>query len=217
MIDVLFVAAQVILATTALMPSVMAVMNLAILHKAAPTRILHQEHHATKTDLVQGIDTPTTEGTDHIPIMASDIGDISTDHSPTTIPTMTEAAVLEGKPHAPLPANAAAYATFWLMDVPITPHTVISAGIVTPYPALATSSTDITTATPWIGASLSPATPTAQHRNPSPEKPNSALDPQPLTNLTVQRLSAFRIPLQILHQIQTVTLILLTTRSLFQY
>ena len=67
MIDVLFVDAQVTLATTAQMPSVLAVMNLAILHKTAPTRFLHQEHHTTKTDLVQGIETPTRKGTGHTP------------------------------------------------------------------------------------------------------------------------------------------------------
>ena len=43
----------------------MAVMNLATLHRTAPTRFLPQEHNATKTDLIQGIDLTTTEGTDH--------------------------------------------------------------------------------------------------------------------------------------------------------
>ena len=55
------------MATTALMLSVMAVMNLAILPRTAPTRCLHQQHHATMEDLVQGINTPTTEGKDHTP------------------------------------------------------------------------------------------------------------------------------------------------------
>ena len=99
MIDVLFVDAQVIVATTTLMLSVMAVMDLAILHRIAPTRLLHQEHHATKKDLIQGIDTPTTEGTDHAPIMVPDIGDISADYSPTIIPITIEEAVLEDTPH----------------------------------------------------------------------------------------------------------------------
>ena len=84
MIDVLPVDEQVILATTALMPSVMAVINLATLPRTVPTRILHQEHHATMADLVQGIDTPTTRGTDYTPIMVPDIGDITADHSPNT-------------------------------------------------------------------------------------------------------------------------------------
>ena len=52
--------------------------------------------------------------------MAPDIGDISAGHNPTTIPTMTEAAVLEGTPHAPLPATAAACITHQPMDAPIT-------------------------------------------------------------------------------------------------
>ena len=81
----LFVDEQVILATTALMPSVMAVMNLDTLYRTVPTRFLHQEHHASKTDLIQGINTPTIEGTDHTPIMVPDIGDISEGHSPPTI------------------------------------------------------------------------------------------------------------------------------------
>ena len=102
------------------MPSVMAVMNLATLHRTAPTRFLPQEHHGTKTYLIQGIDTPTTEGTDHTPIMVQDIGDISTGHSPTTIPTMREAAAIEGTPHGPLSAIAAACATLWPMDASIT-------------------------------------------------------------------------------------------------
>ena len=77
---------QVILATTALMPSVMAVMNLAILPRTALTRFLHQECHATIADLIQGIDIPTTGGTDHTPVMAPDIGDSSAGHSPTCVP-----------------------------------------------------------------------------------------------------------------------------------
>ena len=76
MIDVLFVDAQVILATTALMPSVMAVMNLATLYRTAPSRFLPQEQQVTKAHLIQGIDTPRTKGTDHIPIMVPDIGGI---------------------------------------------------------------------------------------------------------------------------------------------
>ena len=62
MIDALFVDEGVILATTAPMHSVTAVMNLATLHKTAPTRFLHQEHHAMKTDFIPGHDTPTPKG-----------------------------------------------------------------------------------------------------------------------------------------------------------
>ena len=195
-------------ATTALMPIVMAVMNLVTLHRTAPSRILHQEHHDTKTDLIQGIDTPITEGTDHTPIMVPDIGDISAGHSPAAIPTVTEAAVLEGTLHTPLPATAALSATLQLMNAAITPHAMTPTGTVTPHPRLATSPTDITHATPQTGAGLTTATPTAQHKNLIPEKSNKTQDPQPLINPTVQRLSPSRIPLQFLHQIQTVTLIL---------
>ena len=45
---VLFVDEWVILATTAPVHSVTAVMNLATLQRTAPTRFLPQEHHATK-------------------------------------------------------------------------------------------------------------------------------------------------------------------------
>ena len=61
---------QVTLATTALIPSVMTVMNLATLSRTAPTTFFHQECHSTMANLTQGIDTPTTGGTDHSPIMA---------------------------------------------------------------------------------------------------------------------------------------------------
>ena len=59
-------------------------------------------------DLIQGINTSTTGGTDHTSIMVPDIGDISTGHSPALILTMTEAAVLEGTPHVLPPATIAA-------------------------------------------------------------------------------------------------------------
>ena len=52
--------------TTAPVHSITAVMNLATLHKTAPTRFLPQEHHATKTGLIPGHDTPTPKGRDHI-------------------------------------------------------------------------------------------------------------------------------------------------------
>ena len=132
MISVLSVDGQVILATTALMPSVMAVMNLAIFCRTAPTRFLHQEHHATTEYLIQGINTPTTRGTDHTPIMVTDIGDITVDHSPTPICTVTEAAALEGMHHTLLPAMTTAYAGLQLMYFPA----MITTGIVTPNPTL---------------------------------------------------------------------------------
>ena len=144
MIDVLFVDEQVILANTDLMPSVMAVINLATWHRTAQTRFFPQEDHATKTDLLQGINTPTTKVTDHAPIMVLDIADISAGHCPAAITTMTEAALLEGTPHPPLLATAAAYATLLLMDDPVTTHSVTLIGMVTPHPTLTTFPVDIT-------------------------------------------------------------------------
>ena len=92
MISVLSVDEQVILAATVLMPSVIAVINLATLPRTAPTRFLHQEHHTTLEYLTQGINTPTTGETDPTPIIVPAIGDITVDHSPTPIHTTTEAA-----------------------------------------------------------------------------------------------------------------------------
>ena len=106
-IDVLFVDEQVSLATTALMPNVMAVMNLAILHWTVPTRFLNQEHHATKTDLIQGINIPTAKGT-HV---HSYYGPRHSNRSQSTaVPTATEAAVLEGTSSTPFPATTSAHA-----------------------------------------------------------------------------------------------------------
>ena len=112
--DVLSVDGQVILVATALMSSVMAVMNLATLPRTAPTRFLHKEHNTTMADLIQGINTPTNRGTDHTPTMVPYIGDITADHSPIPIHTMTEAAALEGTPCTLLSVTAAANATLHL-------------------------------------------------------------------------------------------------------
>ena len=82
-------------------------------------RFPQQGHQATKTDLIQDTNIPTPKGPDHTPpIMITDTGDISAGHSPATVPTVTEATVLEGKPCAPLPATTAACTAPWLMDVP---------------------------------------------------------------------------------------------------
>ena len=76
------------------------------------------------------------------------------------------------------PATAAAYATLLSMDTPITTCTMTPTGIVTPHPTLAISPADVTHAIPQTVASLTPANPTAQHRNLSSEKPNNTQDPQ---------------------------------------
>ena len=94
-----------------LMPIVIDVMNLAILPRTAPTSFLHQENNATMEDFIQGINAPTTRGMEHTPIMFPDKGDITADHSLTSIHTMTEAAALEGTHHTILPATTEAHAT----------------------------------------------------------------------------------------------------------
>ena len=135
MLDALFVDEQVIFAATAQMLSVIAVMNLATLHRTAPTRFFLQEHHTSKTDLIQGIDIPTPEGIDQTPpIMVPGMGDISAGHSHTAIPTMTEVAVPESTPWTPHPATTAACAALWLMDASIPTHVVTPTGIVTSIP-----------------------------------------------------------------------------------
>ena len=100
MIDALFVDEQDILAATAPMHSVTAVMNVATLHRNAPTRFPNQEHHATKTDLVQGINRPTPKRTDHTPpSMGTEMRDISTNQNHATIPTITGAAAVSEGTH----------------------------------------------------------------------------------------------------------------------
>ena len=125
MIIVLSMDEQVIFTTTALMPSVTAVTNLATLPRTVPTKFVHQEHYTTIVDLVRGIDTPTAGGTDNTSIVFQDIGDMSVDYSPALIPTMTETAVLEDTPFAPLQATIVAHANLQLMDAPAIPHTMI--------------------------------------------------------------------------------------------
>ena len=125
------------MATTAPICSVTAVMNLATLYRTAPTRSLPQEHHAGKTDVTQGIDIPTLEGTGHTPtIMVPHMADISAGQSPAAVPSMTAVAVSLGTHYTPHPATTAAH-------TPIATHTMTHPiGIVTPHPAFATSPTD---------------------------------------------------------------------------
>ena len=203
--NVLSVDEQVILATTALMPSVIAVMNLATLPRTAPTRFLYQECHATMADLTQGIDKPTTRGTDHTPIIAPDIGYISAGYSPTLIPTVTEAAVLVCTHNTPLAANHAAPQP---MDVLIILYAMIPSVIVALHPTLTIPPVGATHATPWTIASLASAAPTMQHKDLIPGKSSNAQDPQLPINPTTLKLSPSRTPLQTLYQILTVTVIL---------
>ena len=162
------------LATTALMPRFMAVMILSILPSTAPTIFLNQECYATTKDLVQSINTPVTKGTDHTPIMVPDTGDISGGHSPANVPNTRISGVLEFTPHTLLPATVAAHNTLQAMDAPITSHTMIWKGIDAPHPAVITSPTGVINTTPQTHASLTPATPTAQHKDLRPEKASNA-------------------------------------------
>ena len=72
-----------------------------------------------------------------------------------------------------------------MIEAPITTHTVTPTGEVMAYPALATSHTDVTHATPLTRAGLTPATPIALHRKHSQEKPNHTQDHQPPINPTI--------------------------------
>ena len=106
MIDALFVDEQATLDATAPVHSVTAAMNLATLQKTAPTKFLPLEYHAIKRGLIQGHNPPIPKGTDYTPCtMGTHMGEISTDHNHTTIPTRTgAAAVPEDTHHAPHPA-----------------------------------------------------------------------------------------------------------------
>ena len=188
MIDFLFVGKQVILATNAPIYSVTAAMNFTTVHRTAPTRFLPQEHHATKTDLIQGIGIPTTKGKNHTPpVMVPVMGDISANHNPAAIPTVTRAAVSEGTHCIPHPATTAACTTLRPMDAPIAICMTFPFGIITPHVALATSPTGISHATiPQTRASLALGTPTTLHRKHSQEKPSHGQDLQPPINPTFQ-------------------------------
>ena len=151
-------------------------MKLDTLPRTVLTRFLQEECHATMTDLIQGINTPTTGGTDHTPIMAPNMRDVSGGHSPTPIPTMMETSVLEGI--LPLPATTAVCATLQPMDAPITPHTLTPTIIVTLHSTLATSPACLTHTTSETGAGLPPTTPTKQHKDHCQEKLSNAPEPQ---------------------------------------
>ena len=166
----LSVNGQVTLATTALMPSVVAVMNLATLLRTFPRRFLHQEHHATTKDLTQGIDTPMAGGTDHSPAMVPDIEDITADHSPIHFHTATEAEALKGTPNDLLPATTAAHTTIQLMATHVTPHAMITTCLFASYPTLTIFPAGATHATPQTRASLAPAAPSTQHKILSPKR-----------------------------------------------
>ena len=135
--------------------------------------------------------------------MVTDIGAVTADHSPAPIHAMTEVAVLESTSHALLPATRAAHTAVQQMDAPIIPHAIVA-----PHPALVTSPTGTTHATPWTRAGLTPATPATQHMDHNTRKSSNAQDPQPPINPITPKLSPSRILIQTLHQILTVTLTL---------
>ena len=175
-----------VLAATALMYSVAAVMNLTTLDRTAPTRFLSQEHHATKTDLFQGIDIPIPKETVHTPpTMITGMVDIATNNNPATIPTTRGAASSEDTHYAPHAATRAASTTLWLINALITIHAVTHpTGIVAPYPALTISSADVTHGTiPWTRAGLFQATPTTQETQPRKAMPHKRPSTPPQTSL----------------------------------
>ena len=171
----------------------MAMMNLATLCRTASTRFLPQECHVTKKDLIQGINTPKYKGTDHIPIMVLDIGDISAGHSPAAIPTAIEAAVLEGTPHAPLSSATAACTTLQLIDTP-SPLTMRHQHSYTPSHNHHFSCRHHSHhSTDWSKSCISKSHHTAHE--PHPRKAKQCPRPSTPINLTIQRLSPSRIPL----------------------
>ena len=128
--------------------------------------------------------------------MVIDMGDISTDHNPTTVPTATGTAVSEGTHHTPHPATAAAHAALWLMDSPITFHAMTHpTSIVTPHPTLTTSPADVTHVTILqTRASLIPATPTACTGNTAMKSQAMPKTFKPQINPSLPKLSSSSIP-----------------------
>ena len=106
-------------------------------------------------------------------MMVTDMGGISTNHNPNTIPTTTGAAVSKGTYHTLHPTTTAAHATLGLTDSPLAIHAMTHpTGKVTTHPTPTTSPTDVTHATiPQTGASLTPTILTALHRKHSQETP----------------------------------------------
>ena len=109
------------------------------------------------SDLISGIITTTTGGTDHTSIMVPDMGDDTAGCSHTPIQTVKEIVVLEGTLHNLLPVTTATYATLQPMSAPVTPHTIAA-----PHPTIATSPTGTTPTTPQTRTGLTPATATTQ-------------------------------------------------------
>ena len=129
---------------------------------------------------------------------------------------VTGAAVSEGTHSTPHPIMPAACATFWLIDIPIVIHTIPHpTSIIASHPTLSTSPTDATHATfLQTGAGL-PQQPPPHYRGNTVNEESQAVPKifnTPLDS-TILRLLSSRIPLQILAQIQPVTLILLTIKT----
>ena len=157
MISVLFVDRMVILAATALMHSVMAVMTLTILPRTAPTKSLHQEHHATTEDLVQGIDTPTTGRAKSHSYGPRHRWHYSRSQSHPCLHCKLQQKPQLQKAHSTLlPATTAALAALQPMDAP----TMIPTGIVTSHP---NSSFLLQVPLTLLQGAVIPAAPAMQH------------------------------------------------------
>ena len=161
------------------MHSATAVMNWATLHRTPPTRFLPQEHHANKTDLIQGIDIPG--GTDHTPpTMAPVFGDISTNHSHHHYHHDRSSSFRRHTSHSSS-SHHSSLCHPWPIDAPTAIYAMtVPTGIVTSHSGLATSPMDIShTIITQTGASLTPATPTTLHRKHRQKRPNQIQDFQP--------------------------------------
>ena len=182
-------------------------MNLATLHRTAPKQFLPQEHHTTKTDLIQDIDIPTPERTDHTPpTMVTDMEDISISHNLTTIPTCNRSSSF--RRHT-LCSSSSHYSSLAADGCPHYHlcHDTSNQHMYTPSHTHHFShrhhSHHYSIARSWSCSSNSHHTAQeTQPRKPSQPKTFNPIDP------TIPRLSSSRTPHQILPQIQTVTLIL---------
>ena len=154
---------QVIVAATALTPNVMAVMNLATLSRTVPTRFICQECHATHGR--SHTDTPSTRGTDHAPIMAPDIGDISAGHGPALIPTHDRSSSFRRHTSCSSSSHHSGSHHHSANGHSCYPSHCDIINIIALHLALTTSPLGTTHATQWTGAGLARVAPAMQHKN----------------------------------------------------
>ena len=158
-------------------------------------------------DLVQGISTPTTRGTDHTHIMAPDVADVSAGHSLTSSNHNRSSSFRRHTSHSFSSHHSSMH------HPSVNGYSCHPSHHYTNRNSCAPSHTyhfscrhHSCHSTDWSLSHSSNST--TQHKDLSPEKLSNAPDPQHPIYSIAPRLSPSRIPFQILHQILTVTLII---------